>query len=199
MYRAVKQRRVEHFASRSKWLSAGYVLQEFRHGDLFRADLRAGYWNARWRNHDAMARLIVIQRNHSNVTANDAHEYFKRAYFLPFIDSVLYGSTRRAFHSSKSCCLPAINAFLPAFLNSSKYDDIGPAAAKPYRQFLPDGGLVALKMQHLRWQQTAILRGTKDILWRDLTVPETLRVAAKLQWDISRYPAVSVLLRFLRH
>ena len=31
------------------------------------------------------------------------------------------------------------------FLNSSKYDDIGPAAAKPYRQFLLDGGLVALQ------------------------------------------------------
>ena len=48
----------------------------------------------------------VIQRNHSNVTANNAHEYFKRAYFLPFIDSVLYRSTRRAFQSSKKL-LPA--------------------------------------------------------------------------------------------
>ena len=115
MYRPVKQRRVEHFASRSKWLSAGSVLQEFRHGDLFRADLWAGYWTARWRNHDAMARLTARQRNHSNVTANNAHEYFKRAYFLPFIDSVLYRSTRRAFHSSKSCCLPAKCVFTSFF------------------------------------------------------------------------------------
>ena len=28
---------------------------------------------------------------------------------------------------------------------NTKYDDIEPAAAKPYRQFLPDGGLVAQK------------------------------------------------------
>ena len=114
MYRPVKQRPVEHFVSRSKWLS-GSVLQQFRHGDLFRADLCAGYWTARWRNHDAMARLTARQRNHSSVTANNAQEYFKRAYFLPFIDSVLYRSTRRAFHSSKSCCLPA-KCVLPAFL-----------------------------------------------------------------------------------
>ena len=39
--------------------------------------------------------------------------------------------------------------FFPAFLNISKYDDIGPAAAKTYRQFLPDGGLVALKTQYV--------------------------------------------------
>jgi hypothetical protein len=56
-----------------------------------------------------------------------------------------------------------LNAFLPAFLNNSKYDDIGLAAAKLYRQFLPDGGLVALKTQYMRWQQTAVLGGTKDI------------------------------------
>ena len=91
-----------------------------------------------------MARLTARQRNHSNVLANNVQEYFKRAYFLSFIDSVLYRSTRRSFHSSKSCCLPA-KCVLPAFLNSSKYDDIGPAAAKLHRQFLPDGGLVALK------------------------------------------------------
>ena len=35
--------------------------------------------------------------------------------------------------------------FYQFFKYSSKYDDIGPAAAKPYRQFLPDGALVALK------------------------------------------------------
>ena len=30
-------------------------------------------------------------------------------------------------------------------------------------QFLPDGGLVGLKTQYMRWQQTAVLGGTKDI------------------------------------
>ena len=34
----------------------------------------------------------------------------------------------------------------------------------------------------------------REEIWR--TVPKTLRVAAELKWDISRYPAVSVLLRF---
>ena len=116
MYRPVKQRPVEHFVSRSKWLS-GSVLQQFRHGDLFRfrADLCAGYWTARWRNHDAMARLTARQRNHSNVLANNVQEYFKRAYFLPIIDSVLYRSTRRSFHSSKGCCLPAKCVFTSFF------------------------------------------------------------------------------------
>ena len=47
--------------------------------------------------------------------------------------------------------------------NSSKYNDIGPAAAKPHRQFLQDGGLVALKTQFMRWQQTVELGGTKNI------------------------------------
>jgi hypothetical protein len=43
--------------------------------------------------------------------------------------------------------------FLPAFLNSRKYDDIGLAANKLYRQILLDGGLVALQTQYLQWQQ----------------------------------------------
>ena len=32
-----------------------------------------------------------------------------------------------------------------------------------YRQFLPAGGLVALKTQYMRWQQIAALGETKDI------------------------------------
>ena len=121
-----------------------------------------------------MTRLTARQRNHSNVLANNVQEYFKRACFVPFIDSVLYRSTRRSFHSSKSCCLPAISAFLPAFLNSSKYDDIGSAAAKLHRQFLPDGV----------WQQTAVLGATKDCTVKR---PDCARSASSCSrtWDIS--------------
>ena len=106
-----------------------------------------------------MARLTARQRNHSNVTANNAHEYFKRAYFLP-VFCIAQLDDRFTRQKAAACQL---NEFLPTFLNSSKYYDIGLAAAKPYRQFLQDGGPVALKTQYMRWQQIAALGGTKDI------------------------------------
>ena len=102
MYRAVKQRRVEHFACRSKWLSAGSVLQEFRHDDF----LEQIFGRAN-ELHDAMARLTVIQRNHSNVTANNAQEYFKRAYFLPFIDSLARVAQLNECFTRQTAALPA--------------------------------------------------------------------------------------------
>jgi hypothetical protein len=54
-------------------------------------------------------------------------EYFKRAYFLPFIDyavSCIAQLDERFTRQKAVAC--QLNTFLPAFLNSSKYDDIGP-------------------------------------------------------------------------
>jgi hypothetical protein len=47
-----------------------------------------------------------------------------------------------------------LSALSPVFPNGSRYKDIEPTA-KLYSQFLllPDGGLVALQTQHVRWQQ----------------------------------------------
>ena len=78
MYRPVKQRHVEHFAFRSKWLSSS-VLQQFRDSDLFRADLCMGYWTARSRE---KSRWHGPTNSNFNVPANNAQQYFKRALYL---------------------------------------------------------------------------------------------------------------------
>jgi hypothetical protein len=138
-----------------------------------------------------MPRLLARKRNHPNVPQTKRKQkYFKRNCFPPFIDSsILYRSTAPVFHSSKSCCLLGCKlcAFLAAFLNSRKYDDIG-LAAKLYWEILLDGGLVALQTQYLQWPQ--YWERQKAITWwRDLTVPEELRVAAEL----GTYPTFSLL------
>ena len=111
-----------------------------------------------------MARLTARQRNHSDVTAKAQTTRLSilsaptscRSLTVSCIAQLDERFTRQ---KAAACQL---NAFLPDFLNSSKYDDIGPKAAKPYRQFLPDGGLVALKTQYMRWQQTAVLGGRQN-------------------------------------
>ena len=71
MYRAVKQRRVEHFASRS----ISGCLQALFCKSFDMAICLEQIFGRATELHDAMARLTVIyQRNHSNVTANNAHE-----------------------------------------------------------------------------------------------------------------------------
>jgi hypothetical protein len=80
-----------------------------------------------------------------------SQEYFRRAYILPFIDNSCIAQLDECFTRQKAAaCL--LCAFLPAVLNSRKYDEIG-LAAKLYRQILLDGGLVALQTQFLQWQR----------------------------------------------
>ena len=85
MYRPVKQRRVSGClqAMFCKSSDMATCLEQI----FARAtELHDGEITILWHDLQVTAR----QRNHSNVTANNAHEYFQRVYFLPFIDSVLY-------------------------------------------------------------------------------------------------------------
>jgi hypothetical protein len=153
------QRRVEHFASRSKWLSAGSVLQQFRHGDLFRAratELHDGEITMPWHDLQRDNKIILTSPQTTRMSILSAPTSCRSL----TVSCIAQLDERFTRQKAAACQL---NAFLPDFLNSSKYNDIGPKAAKPYRQFLQDGGLVALKTQYMRWQQTAVLGGTKNI------------------------------------
>jgi hypothetical protein len=69
-----------------------------------------------------------------------------------------------------------------------KFEDIVPAA-ELYSQFLPDGGIIKLQTEYMRWQHYWQRQPTT--VKRPDCVVETLRVTAKL----GTYPSVSVLLR----
>ena len=133
-----------------------------------------------------MPRITARQRNRSNVPANNAQEYFKRACFLPFIDTCIAQLNERFTRHAATAC--QLSALLPAFLSRGKFEDIEPAA-KLYSKFLPDGGLVALQTQYMRWQH--YWERQLPTVKRPDSVLEALRVAAELE----TYPAVSVLLR----
>jgi len=160
------------------------VLQQFREGDMFdKIFMQATELN---NGEITMPRVTARQKNRSNVPANNALEYFKRAYFLPFIDTCLVQLDERfTRHAATACQLSVI---LPAFLNSGKFEDIVPAV-ELYSQFLPDGGLIPVQTEYMRWQQ--YWQRKPATVKRPDSVVEALRVAAEL----GTYPSISILLQ----
>ena len=123
------------------------VLQQLRDDDTF-SDIFA---RATAINEEeiSMPRLTARQQNRSNVTATCPLEYYKRAVFLPFIDTCIAQLNERfRRHAAKAYQLSAL---LPSVCKTRTFADIQPAA-ELYRHFLPDGNINALRTQYLRWK-----------------------------------------------
>jgi len=134
-----------------------------------------------------MPRLTARQRNRTNVPANSAHEYYRRAVFLPFVDCCVSQMNERFSQHAVIAC--QLTALLPSHCAACDFGDVEPAA-NLYAKFLPGGDSTALRMEFLRWQQYWSRQQASDV-----TVPqsaiETLRVAIEL----GTYPAICVLLQ----
>jgi hypothetical protein len=104
-----------------------------------------------------MPRLTARQLNHSNVRANNALENFKLACFLPFTDTCIAQLDER--FTRQAATAYQLSALLPAFLNSSKYEDIKPVA-KVYKSVFV--GRLSRRTADEIHAVAAILGATKD-------------------------------------
>ena len=128
-----------------------------------------------------MPRLAPRQRNRPNVPADDPQEYFKRAMFLPFLDTCV-GQLQSRFedHASKANKLPFI---LPAHLEDARFEDVQDAAHL-YEKFLPGD---SLEMEFRRWKAHWLRLPMRER-------PHRLSDACKAAERLGTYPAVHLLL-----
>ena len=96
-----------------------------------------------------MPRMTARQRNRNNVPATSSNEYYKRAVFLPFIDTCIAQLNERfRQHAAKAYQLSAL---LPRVCVTRPFSEIE-RTAELYKQFLPNGSVDALRAQYMRWQ-----------------------------------------------
>ena len=124
-------------------------------------------------------------RNQSNVPADSAEEYYKRAIFLLFIDTCTGQLTERFSEQSVTAC--QMSALHQTYCTSTSSDFDIETAGTFYRGFLPDEDVTAL---HGILAVAAVLATAADNSSTS-SATDALRVAEEL----GTYPALSVLLR----
>lgn len=129
-------------------------------------------------------RLAAAQRNRCNVPADSAEEYYRRACFLPFVDTCL-AQLKERFNRHSSTAF-GISAVLPSLLDTANFSDVEQAAAV-FSHLLPGDG-VALKVEYMRWK--AYWDRQPQAVKRPETVLQALRTASTL----GTYPVLSALL-----
>lgn len=159
------------------------VLQHFRDGDEFQKIFERA--SAAYGEEIPLPRLTGRQKNRCNVPADTAEQYFKRAYFLPFIDTCL--SQLKERFEQQTAIAYQMSTVIPAFMDNCTFSQLEPAA-KFYSTFL-DGDTLALQTEYTRWQlywsrQPASTRRPDKIL-------EALQTASQL----GTYPLLTTLMR----
>jgi hypothetical protein len=159
------------------------VLQMYRDDDKLFARLFA---RATEMNGDEIAppRVTGKQQNRTNVPAANAHEYYRRAVFLPFLD-ICMAQLHDRFQGDSAI----VNRFillLPKCCNRASIVEVE-ELTQLYGSFLPDG-VTALETELLRWKSYWQRREENK---RPGNVMEALRVAS----DLGTYPTLVILLR----
>jgi hypothetical protein len=124
------------------------VLQQFREGDMFQIIFK----RAETTHGEAipMPRLTARQRHRSNVPASNAEEYYRRAYYLPFLDTCISQLNER--FTDRSANAYKIRAVIPAFMDGCSFSDLEPAAELFVQVLSGLGDNMALKVEFMRWQ-----------------------------------------------
>jgi len=160
------------------------VLQQFRDDETFsEIFVRATAINE---EEILMPRLTARQQHRSSMPASSSCKYYKRAVFLPFIDTCIAQLNERfRKHASKACQLSAL---LPSVCKTRTFTDIKTAAGL-YRHLLPDGNVDALHTQYLRWKAYWNRQSAKA------KRPDRVIDALCVAFDLGTYPAVAVMLQ----
>lgn len=132
-----------------------------------------------------MPRVTKRQSNRSNVPAECANDYYRRAVFLPFID-ICTVQLQERFQSHAQIAY-RLDCLLPVLCEKSTFGDI--EEAKFYAGYLAEAdALLATRTEYLRWQSYWMRQPAA--VSRPDNVIDSLRVAS----DLGTYPNLSVLL-----
>ena len=110
--------------------------------------------------------------------------YFRRAYFLPFVDKCILQMTER--FTDRSVNVYIVGAVIPAFIDKCSFLDLEPAA-QFFSQLLP-GDTVALKIEFMRWQAYWARQPATD------KRPDNMLDALRTACDLGTYPMLSTLM-----
>ena len=131
-----------------------------------------------------MPRIAARQTQRVNVPANTPQEYYRRAVYLPFIDTCIGQLTERfTEHHAK---VQLLCSLLPSLCVGRAYSSLQEAVTI-YAHLLP-GSVSDVEPEYLRWQLKWSRVAAEE---RPATVLETL----SLHDDLATYPALHVLLR----
>jgi hypothetical protein len=160
------------------------VLQAFREGSTF-DDIFSRASNINGEDIE-MPRLAKKQMNRNNVPADCAKDYYRRAVFLPFIDTCS-GQLHERFQSHAQIAY-RLSCLLPSLCEKCTFVDVE-EAVKFYCHYLTESdGLLTTQTEFLRWK--AYWARQPATVNRPDNVIDALRVAS----DLGTYPNITVLL-----
>ena len=128
-------------------------------------------------------RLAIRQRNRNNVPTDSAMEFYRRAVWLPFLDTMLSQFAER--FNSQAKIVMGMCTIIPSQCVDSNVSQFLKASSI-YGQFL-DGGSAACEIEYGRWQRK----------WAKIAKserPETV-VGALKNCDATIYPNIAILLQ----
>ena len=163
------------------------VLQMYRNDDTFKRLFETA--KQKCGRDIQVPRSVGRQQHRSNPPTEsgdaeaEAYSYYRRAVFLPYIDTVLQQLNDRftSQHSSwqKLCYL------LPSLCANKEFSNLHEAAAK-YSKFLK-GSIEELEAEYHRWQNTWMNREEKDR-------PKSVIASLKVCKEFGTYPNIETLL-----